>query len=65
MSEKPRTTIVADTVEVAALQAAGKYREGVPLWRKQGDTLLLLVGEIEVLKTWREKRSQSAKGVEP
>ena len=63
MSEKTRTTIVADPVEVAALQAAGKYREGVPLWRKNGDTLL--VGEIEVLKTWREKRAQTAKGVEP
>ena len=63
MSEKPRTTIVADPVEVAAFQSAGKYREGIPLWRKNGDTLL--VGEINVLKTWRENRSQSAKGVEP
>lgn len=56
---KPRTTTIADSVEIAALKAAGKYRENVPLWRQNGETLL--VGEIDVLKEWRVARANSGK----
>lgn len=59
MSDKPRATTITDPVESAALQAAGKYREGVPLWRKNGE--VLLVGEIDVLKTWRDARASTGK----
>lgn len=52
--QKPRTAPVTDPIEIAALKHAGKWREGIPLWRQNGETLL--VGEIEVLKTWREAR---------
>lgn len=55
MIEKPRATTITDPVEVAALIKAGKYREGIPLWRPNGETLL--VGEVDVLKTWRENRT--------
>jgi hypothetical protein len=61
MTPKPRTTTIADSLEIAALKAAGKYKETVPLWRQNGDTLL--VGEIDVLKTWREARVTSGKNL--
>lgn len=57
IAEKPRTAPVTDPAEVAALTAAGKYREGVPLWRKNGEALL--VGEVDVLKTWRANNGKS------
>lgn len=57
MSDKPRAAPVTDPAEVAALICAGKWKEGIPLWRKNGDTLL--VGEVDVLKTWRENRSRT------
>lgn len=56
---KPRTAPVTDPAEIAALQHAGKWREGIPLWRQNGDTLL--VGEVDVLKTWREDRANTGK----
>lgn len=56
---KPRTAPVIDPIEIAALQHAGKWREGIPLWRQNGDTLL--IGEIDVLKTWREARTGKTK----
>lgn len=59
MSEKQRAAPITDPVEIVALQHAGKYREGVPLWRQNGDTLL--VGEVDVLKTWRDERANTGK----
>jgi hypothetical protein len=59
MTVKPRATPITDPAEIAALTAAGKWREGIPLWRQNGETLL--VGEVDVLKTWREARASSGK----
>lgn len=56
---KLRTTPITDPVEIAALQHAGKWRETIPLWRQNGETLL--VGEVDVLKTWREARANIGK----
>lgn len=53
--EKPRRTYVTDTVEVAALIALGRYKNGVPLWWKVGDDTLLV--EADVLKEWREAKA--------
>lgn len=55
MTDKPRAVPVTDPIEIAALQHAGKWRENIPLWRQNGDTLL--VGEVDVLKAWREGRT--------
>lgn len=59
MTDKPRAAPITDPAEIAALQHAGKWRETIPLWRQNGETLL--VGEVDVLKVWREARANTGK----
>jgi len=42
MSDKPRMVLVTDAKQIEALMSAGKYRESLPFWTKQGDALWVL-----------------------
>lgn len=48
-----RLTPVTDPIEVEALTKLGKYREGVPFWKRAGEILWV---DTEELKTWRAVR---------
>jgi hypothetical protein len=50
---KPRRTLLTDPIEIAAITARGRWKEGVPLTWKVGDEVY---AEGDALKEWRENR---------
>lgn len=58
IKSKPRRTQLTDASEIAALTSAGRWKEGMPLTWREGDTVY---AEADVLKEWRDARDKEGK----
>lgn len=53
--QKPRMTLITDPKAIEALMAAGKYRESLPFWTRQGDALWVLKPEPQRDKSGKRR----------
>jgi hypothetical protein len=53
---KPRMVLITDPKQIEAIVAAGKYRESLPFWTRQGDALWVEKPKVEADRSGKRSR---------